>query len=90
MTQREAGSSNPIVNINQPRQSQALPALVNIFIPPVGQLIQGRVLAFVGWFLAFVIINVVVAFVTLGFGLLISIPLMWLLCIVDAAKYQPR
>lgn len=35
------------------RQSQALPALLNVFLPGVGQLIQGRFLAFVGWWSLF-------------------------------------
>lgn len=73
--------------INQSK-SQALPALVNVFIPPVGQLIQGRIMAFLLYLVLGLVLNVVVVFATLGFGLIVTLPLTYILCIIDAAKYK--
>ena len=70
--------------VQAPRQSQALPALASFCLPGLGQLIQGRVLAGMAWFVA----NLVsVALIFAGVGL-ITTPILWLLCIMDAAKYR--
>ena len=66
--------------------SSALPALVSFFVPGLGQLIQGRVLAAVGWFC---LTALAAASIGVGIGLVL-LPLMWLLNIVDAAKYRGR
>ena len=70
--------------VQAPRQSQALPALASFCLAGLGQLIQGRVLAGMAWFVA----NLVsVALIFAGVGL-ITTPILWLLCIMDAAKYR--
>jgi hypothetical protein len=78
----------PTIIVNTPRQqqSQALPALASFCIPGLGQLIQGRALAALGFFCvnAFASLTVLA---TAGIGLLWSIPL-WLWNITDAAKYR--
>jgi len=68
-----------------PPPSQALPALASFFITGLGQLIQGRVGAALFWFCAAVVCTLL-CFVLIGFLLL---PLVWILCIVDAAIYNP-
>lgn len=68
------------------QQSQALPALVNLFLPGVGQLIQGRVLAAIAWWVTLTLAGLSL-FVVVGVVLL---PLFWLLCVIDAAKYKPK
>lgn len=72
--------------MNEPRPSQALPALVSLFIPPFGQLIQGRVIAFFIWFL---ILFAAAASIVIGIGVIL-LPLFWFLCVIDAAGYKPR
>jgi len=70
--------------VQAPRQSQALPALASFCFPGLGQLIQGRVLAAMAWFVA----NLVsVALIFAGIGILTT-PILWLLCVMDAAKYR--
>ena len=70
--------------VQAPRQSQALPALASFCFPGLGQLIQGRVLAGAAWFVANAISGVLIL---AGIGI-ITTPILWLLCIVDAAKYK--
>ena len=73
-----------VVQAPRQQQSQALPALASFCFPGLGQLIQGRVLAAVGWFAA----NTISAVLILaGIGILTT-PILWLLCILDAAKYR--
>ncbi len=69
-----------------PKPSQALPALVNVFLPGVGQLIQGRVLAWIFWW---VVLFVSVTAISVGIGL-ITTPILWLICIIEAAKHNPH
>ena len=76
----------PTIVVQAPRQSQALPALASFCLPGLGQLIQGRVLAAMGWFAVNVLAGIS-TIATVGVGLLWTIPL-WLLCIMDAAKYR--
>lgn len=66
--------------------SQALPALVNFFcFPGLGQLIQGRPLAALIWWtlhgLAAASCLVLVGFVLW--------PIVWIACVIDAARYNP-
>jgi TM2 domain-containing membrane protein YozV len=70
--------------VQAPRQSQALPALASFCLPGLGQLIQGRVLAGMAWFGANLIS---LALIFAGVGL-ITTPILWLVCIMDAAKYR--
>ena len=81
---RQSGQNQTVI-VNVP-QSQAIPALVNAFcFPGLGQLIQGRLLAAIVWWCLHLLaaLSVIV-----GIGLFLW-PLIWLLCIVDAARYQP-
>jgi hypothetical protein len=74
--------------------STVLPAIVNLFFPPFGQLAQGRVLAFFAWlFVIFItaIVIGIIGFFTGGIGLLLGVvagPLLYLICILDAVFYK--
>ena len=65
--------------------SQALPALANFFWPGLGHLIQGRTMDGIGWFIA-IIAAAISCLIVVGFFLT---PVLWIWCIVDAAKYNP-
>ena len=74
-----------VVYVKGPPPSQAIPALANFFWPGLGQLIQGRLLAALVWFL----INTLAAgsiFFLVGYVLF---PITYIWCIVDAARYRP-
>jgi hypothetical protein len=73
------------VVIQQQPQSQALPALISFFLPGVGQLIQGRLLAFLVW-AAIAVVNFCLMFVAIG---CFTAPLLGILCVLDAATWQP-
>ncbi len=74
-------------SVVQARQSQALPALLNAFcFPGLGQLIQGRLLAAIVWWCLH---TLAALSVLVGVGFVLW-PIVWLLCIVDAARYQPQ
>jgi TM2 domain-containing membrane protein YozV len=73
-----------VVHIGRSKESQALPALANIFLPGLGQLIQGRVIAAIAFHIA-MWLNIVLMFALIGF---ITFPLCYIWCIVDAAKYR--
>ena len=63
-----------------------LAAICSFFIPGLGQLVQGRILAALLFFV-FVSASYGGSVLTLGLGLIIAIPLhIW--CIVNAARYQ--
>jgi len=68
----------------QTAQSQALPALVNVFFPGLGQLIQGRILAWLLWWVA-LFVSALLTLAVIGF---ITTPILWILCVIDAAKYK--
>lgn len=71
--------------VNAPT-SQALPALVNFFcFPGLGQLIQGRILAAIFWWVACFL---AAWSMLIGIGFLL-LPLAWILCVIDAARYSP-
>ena len=74
----------PTIVVQAPRQSQALPALASFCIPGLGQLIQGRALTGMAWFVANLVSLALIA-VVIGF---VTTPILWLLCIMDAAKYR--
>src|SRR5690606_27102839 len=62
-----------------------LAALSSLFIPGLGQLIQGRVTAALGWFIGVPL----VWFLALGTGFMCLVgPAVSLWCVVDAARWQ--
>jgi TM2 domain-containing membrane protein YozV len=67
-------------------QSQALPAMVSFLCPGLGQLIQGRIGAALGWFVGFWL-SVFACLFIIGF---LTTPIVWLVCVMDAANYKPR
>lgn len=73
-----------VINNTQP-QSQALPALASFFIPGLGQLIQGRLFSAIA---IFVLYCAAVASIFILIGIVLA-PLVWIIAIVDAARYQP-
>lgn len=79
-----ADRQQPTTIIVNQQPSQALPALVNVFLPGVGQLIQGRFLACIAWWLAFAV-SIALMMAVIGF---VTTPILWLACIVDAARYR--
>jgi len=81
-----ATSRHTTIYVDQ--SSQALPALCNFFMPGLGQLIQGRVGAAIGFFFGHIFV-VMSIFVTFGIGFFWAVP-FWIWCIVDAARYRPR
>lgn len=72
---------SPVVIVHQ---SQALPALVNVFFPPWGHLIQGRVGAFFLWS-ALLLLTGLSILILVG---IVLFPLCWIWAIVDAANYR--
>lgn len=63
-----------------------LAAICNVFIPGLGQLVQGRILAAI-WFLVFYAVSLVLVWVAIGWLL---IPVAYLWSIIDAARYSRR
>ena len=61
-------------------------AFLSFLCPGLGQLIQGRVLAGLIWFVA-VCISGLLCFVAVGF---VTTPILWIWCVVNAAKYDRR
>ena len=84
MTRQQQVPQQTVIVASQ--QSQALPALVNCFcFPGLGQLIQGRLLAaIVWWFLH--LLGALSIFVGIG---IILWPIIWIACVIDAARYNP-
>lgn len=76
---------NTNVYVQGPAQSQALPAVVSFFLPGVGQLVQGRFLAFFV-FQIMAGISLLLCLVVVGFVLY---PLVCIVSALDAAKYVP-
>lgn len=74
-----------VVIVNQAPPSQALPALANVFVPGLGQLIQGRVGAAIIFVVAAVVAAVSIAFLV---GIVLY-PAVILIAILDAAKFNP-
>lgn len=67
--------------------SQALPALVNFFcFPGLGQLIQGRPLIALAWWVCHILAGIS-CFFLIGFVLW---PIVWIACTIDAAMYNPN
>lgn len=60
-------------------------ALCNVFIPGLGQLIQGRILAAV-FFFVFYAVAWVLVWVLVGWLL---VPIAWLWAVIDAARFKP-
>jgi hypothetical protein len=84
-SKNSASIPHTTVVVRQVAPSQALPALASFFVPGLGQLIQGRVLAAMVWFCLFTF-AVVSMLAVIG---IILTPIVWLVCIIDAAKYRP-
>ena len=60
-------------------------ALCNVFIPGLGQLIQGRILAAI-FFFVFYAVAWVLIWVAIGWLL---VPIAWLWAVIDAARFKP-
>ncbi len=60
-------------------------AICSIFIPGLGQLVQGRVLPAILFFIAMAV-SWVLTWLLVGW---IMVPIVYLWCIIDAAKYKP-
>lgn len=91
---QETTSGQPvIVHVNTPPQSQAFPAIVSFFLPGIGQLIQGRAMAWLGWWLTFgaaMIANVILCFTFIGVPLAILFGVMLNVAnVCDTAWYSP-
>jgi TM2 domain-containing membrane protein YozV len=61
-----------------------LAAICSFFIPGLGQLVQGRVLAAILFFVG-MIISWALTWVVIGWAL---VPIVYIWCIVDAARYR--
>ena len=61
-------------------------AICNIFFPGLGQLVQGRLMAAIAFFLAWIISGVLI-YVAVDFILL---PIVYLWAIIDAARFKSR
>ena len=59
-------------------------AICNIFFPGLGQLVQGRIMAAIFFFLAWVISGALI-YVVVGFVLL---PIVYIWAIIDAARFR--
>ena len=55
-----------------------------MFFPGLGQLIQGRILAWLLWWVA-LFVSALLTLAVIGF---ITTPILWILCVIDAAKYK--
>jgi TM2 domain-containing membrane protein YozV len=83
--QQPAYPMQPVVAIHQQQQSQALAAVANVFMPGLGQLIQGRLIDALAFFLLYCM-AVVSIVILIGF---IAAPAVWIWSIVDAANHRP-
>jgi len=87
--QTPAPSQQTVVYVNAPQQqlppSQALPALVSLFLPGFGQLIQGRILAWILWQIGW-LISLCCCFIGIGF---VTTPILIIANVIDAATYNP-
>lgn len=61
-----------------------LAALCSLFIPGLGQLVQGRILPAILFFVAMAI-SWVLVWIVIGWVL---VPVVYLWCIIDAARYR--
>lgn len=73
-----------VVNVTAPTSNTAA-AVVNLFFPPFGHLVQGRFLMWFAWGMCF-FVSAVLMLVGIGFILL---PFAWVCCVLDAACYKP-
>lgn len=62
-----------------------LAAICNVFIPGLGQLVQGRILAALIFFVA-AGISAALILILIGYVL---VPIVYIWAIIDAAKYKP-
>jgi Flp pilus assembly protein TadB len=88
------GQPQVVVINNQSSSSNTMAAILNVFLPPWGQLVQGRIAAFFIWYaiiFAAAVFIILVGIATFGFGLILGFiigPIIYILCIVDAARYR--
>lgn len=68
--------------------SQVAAAIINFLFPSFGYLIQGRLFAFL-WFWVLIAIFIAFGLATAGVGF-IGIPVVWVLSIINAANYRSR
>jgi TM2 domain-containing membrane protein YozV len=61
-----------------------LAAICSFFIPGLGQLVQGRILAAIFFFIAMAV-SWVLVWLLIGW---ILVPIVYLWCIIDAARYK--
>lgn len=61
-----------------------LAAICSFFIPGLGQLVQGRILAAILFFVGMAI-SWVLVYIAIGW---ILVPIVYIWCIVDAARYR--
>ncbi len=86
-TTQQSPIQQTIVHVQGPPPSQALPALTNLFCwTGIGQLIQGRVIAAL-LFASAEAVAIVSCWVVVGFFVW---PLVRILAVIDAAKYNPN
>lgn len=76
----------PIVIVNQGRESQAVPAIANFFVPGLGHLIQGLTGEGTLYFVAF-LAALASVFFCVGFVL---VPIVVIAAVVDAARFVPQ
>lgn len=70
---------------NQGSGGNVLAAICNVFIPGLGQLVQGRILAAILFFVG-MIISWSLAIILIGY---LIVPIVYIWSIVDAARYTP-
>jgi TM2 domain-containing membrane protein YozV len=75
-----------VVMSNQGSGGNVLAAICSFFIPGLGQLVQGRLIAAIMFFVAFVISGIL-AWILIGWVL---IPIVYLWAIIDAARFKGR
>lgn len=63
-----------------------LAAICNLFIPGLGQLVQGRILAAIIFFIAFAVSGAL-TMVLIGW---ITLPIVYIWSIINAARYSPN
>ena len=72
--------------MSQGSGGNVLAAICNIFLPGLGQLVQGRILAALMFFVGMAVSG----FLTLVLIGWITMPIVYLWSIIDAARYRPK
>jgi len=71
---------------NQGSGGNVLAAICSVFIPGLGQLVQGRILPALFFFIGMAI-SWALVYIAIGWLL---VPIVYLWCIIDAARYKGR